>query len=238
MQALICGLGLQWKMDMRSKSLLITYYLIPLVFFVFMGGIFTSVMPEMKVSLIPSMIVMGVSMGAFLGLPLQLAETYRSDIKKVYQTSGIPLFFPALAMGLSAFIHLFLMALLITAAAPLIFRASRPANLPLFVLALAIFILVSVCLGTLLGLAVTQPNRLSMIGQLLFLPSIMLSGIMFPASILPEVLQKLGKLFPAYYGFRLMLESGFKPDNLLPLAGIGLGAAGAAAWLLRRLKVG
>ena len=48
-----------------------------------MGGIFTSVMPEMRSTLIQSMIVMSVSMGAFVGLPPSLIETYGSDIKKM-----------------------------------------------------------------------------------------------------------------------------------------------------------
>lgn len=55
-----------------------------------MGGIFTSVMPEMRSTLIQSMIVMSVSMGAFVGLPPSLIETYGSDIKKfIKQTESL-----------------------------------------------------------------------------------------------------------------------------------------------------
>ena len=82
------SLALQWKLDIRSKSLLVTYYIVPLIFFLLMGGIFTSVMPEMDSTLIQSMIVMSVSMGAFLGLPPSLIETYGSDIKKIYKANG------------------------------------------------------------------------------------------------------------------------------------------------------
>ena len=45
MNAFTYGLLLQWKLDIRSKSLLITCYGVPLIFFLLMGGIFTSVMP-------------------------------------------------------------------------------------------------------------------------------------------------------------------------------------------------
>ena len=51
-------------MDIRSKTLLVTCYVVPLLFFAIMGGIFTSLMPEAKHTLIQSMTVMGVSMGA------------------------------------------------------------------------------------------------------------------------------------------------------------------------------
>ena len=78
MNGFLYGIALQWKMDIRSKSLLVTCYIVPLIFFLLMGGIFTSVMPEMRSTLIQSMIVMNVSMGAFIGLPPSLTETYGS----------------------------------------------------------------------------------------------------------------------------------------------------------------
>ena len=43
MSAFLYGVALQWRMDIRSRSLLITCYAVPLVFFVFMGGVFTSI---------------------------------------------------------------------------------------------------------------------------------------------------------------------------------------------------
>ena len=89
MNGFLYSLTLQWKLDIRSKSLLVTYYIVPLIFFLLMGGIFTSVMPEMGSTLIQSMIVMSVSMGAFLGLPPSLIETYGSDIKKSYKANGV-----------------------------------------------------------------------------------------------------------------------------------------------------
>ena len=46
MGAFLYGISLQWKMDIRSKTLLITCYIVPLLFFVLMGGIFTAVMPD------------------------------------------------------------------------------------------------------------------------------------------------------------------------------------------------
>ena len=45
MNGFLYGVALQWKLDIRSKSLLVTCYIVPLLFFVLMGGIFTAVMP-------------------------------------------------------------------------------------------------------------------------------------------------------------------------------------------------
>lgn len=130
------GLLLQLKLDIRSKNLLLTCYIVPLIFFLLMGGIFTSVMPEMKSTLIQSMIVMSVSMGAVIGLPPTLAETYGSDIQKVYKANGVPIYLGFVTILLSTFVHLMISSSVIIILAPLIFEASLPANLPYFFLVL------------------------------------------------------------------------------------------------------
>ena len=214
MNGFLYGVALQWKLDIRSKSLLVTCYIVPLIFFLLMGGIFTSVMPEMRSTLIQSMIVMSVSMGAFIGLPPSLIETYGSDIKKVYKANGVPIYMGIIAMFLSAFVHLMITCIMIVLLAPILFEATLPTQLPLFFLALAIYIIVSLSIGSVLGLTVKNQAKLTMIAQLVFLPSIMLSGIMFPIELLPDFLEAIGLIFPASWGYRLMLDNGFYLENL------------------------
>ena len=214
MNCFLYSLVLQWKLDIRSKSLLVTFYIVPLIFFLIMGGIFTSVIPEMGSTLIQSMIVMSVSMGAFLGLPPSLVEIYGSDIKKIYNANGVPIYLGLLTMVLSAFVHLMMTCIMILLLAPILFKASLPTQLPLFFLALSIYMIVSLCIGSLLGLTLKNQAKLTMIAQLVFLPSIMLSGIMFPISLLPDFLQVIGHVFPAYWGYRLMLDKGLRLANL------------------------
>ena len=52
------------------------------------GRHFTSVMPEAKETLIQSMTVFGVSMGALIGVPPSLVEIYGSKIRQVYKSNG------------------------------------------------------------------------------------------------------------------------------------------------------
>ena len=214
MNGFLYSLVLQWKLDIRSKSLLVTFYIVPLIFFLIMGGIFTSVMPEMGSTLIQSMIVMSVSMGAFLGLPSSLVEIYGSDIKKIYNANGVPIYLGLVTILLSAFVHLMMTCIVILLLAPILFKASLPTQLPIFLLSLTIYIIVSLSIGCILGLTLKNQAKLTMLAQLVFLPSIMLSGIMFPISLLPDFLQVIGLVFPAYWGYRLMLENGFSIENL------------------------
>ena len=214
MNCFLYSLVLQWKLDIRSKSLLVTFYIVPLVFFLIMGGIFTSVIPRMGSTLIQSMIVMSVSMGAFLGLPPSLVEIYGSDIKKIYNANGVPIYLGLLTMVLSAFVHLMMTSIVILLLAPILFKASLPTQLPIFLLSLTIYIIVSLSIGCILGLTLKNQAKLTMLAQLVFLPSIMLSGIMFPISLLPDFLQVIGHIFPAYWGYRLMLDKGLRLANL------------------------
>ncbi len=214
MNGFLYGVTLQWKLDIRSKSLLVTCYIVPLMFFFLIGGIFTSVMPEMGSTLIQSMVVMSVSMGAFIGLPPSLIETYGSDVKKVYKANGAPLYLGLVTMFLSAFAHLMISCVIILLLAPILFKATLPAQLPLFFLSLALYSIVSLSIGSVLGLLVKNQAKLTMIAQLLFLPSIMLSGIMFPIGLLPDYLETIGRIFPASWGYCLMLDNGFCFENL------------------------
>ena len=235
MGAFLYGVFLQWKLDMRSKTLLITCYIVPLLFFAVMGGIFTSVMPQAKDTLIQSMTVFGVTMGALIGLPPSLVEIYSTDIKKVYKANGVPLYLGLVLTNISAYIHLFIMSVVLYFAAPLAFNAEIPDNPGRYFISLAVFIAVSLSIASIIGLAVKDQAKTSMVSIIVFLPSILLSGIMFPIDLLPKAFQTAGKIFPASWGYRIMADHIFQLKNLVPLTVLFVLAVFACIILLRRL---
>ncbi|HIY32367.1 MAG TPA: ABC transporter permease [Candidatus Evtepia faecavium] len=235
MSAFLYGVSLQWKLDIRSKTLLITCYIVPLLFFAVMGGIFTSVMPEARYTLIQSMTIFGVTMGALIGLPPSLVEIYSSDIKKVYKANGVPLYLGLVLTNISAYIHLFIMSIILYIAAPLAFNAEIPENPVLYFASLAIFIAVSLSIASIIGLAVKDQAKTSMVSIIIFLPSIMLSGIMFPIELLPKAFEMVGKIFPASWGYKVMADSTFQLENLLPLVVILILAICVCGILLRKV---
>lgn len=237
MAAFLYGVLLQWKLDIRSKTLLITCYIVPLLFFFIMGGIFTSVMPDAKYTLIQSMTVFGVTMGALIGLPPSLVEIYGGDIKKVYSANGVPMYLGLILTNLSAYIHLFIMSMILYIVAPIVFDAVIPESPLLYFGSLAIFIAVSLSIASIIGLAVKDQAKTSMFSILIFLPSTMLSGIMFPSEFLPQAFITAGKLFPASWGYSLMCENSMRFENLLPLFIILISAVGVCALLLKKLQL-
>lgn len=236
MKAFLYGAVLQWKLDIRSRTMLITCYLVPLLFFAVMGGIFTSVMPETKGTLIQSMTVFGVTMGALIGVPPSLVEIYGSGIKKMYQANGVPLWLGLILTVLSSFVHLMIMSGILFLAAPPAFGAEVPENPGMYFLCTAIFTAVSLGVAAVIGLAVKDQAKTSMISIIAFLPSVMLSGIMFPADLLPEALETAGKLLPASWGYKLMTASAFSPGGTAPLLLIFAAAFCLCALLLHRIE--
>ena len=217
MGAFLYAISLQWKLDIRSKTILITCYIVPLLFFAIMGEIFTSVMPESKYTLIQSMTVFGVTMGSFIGLPPSLVEIYSSDINKVYKANGVPLYLGLVLTNISAYIHLFIMSILLYITAPFFFHAEIPEHPGIYFASLTIFIAVSLCIASIIGLAIKDQAKTSMISIIVFLPSVMLSGIMFPIELLPKASERIGKVFPASWGYKLMADHTIRFENLLPL---------------------
>jgi len=216
MSAFVYGTGLQWKLDFRKQDVLISFYLIPLVMFAVMGGVLSSIMPDMQDAIIQSMTIFGVSMGAFTGLPPSLVQIYGTDIRNVYKANGIPLSVGVITHFISAFIHLFIMSMIIFFVAPLLFDAAHPANLPLYFGSLAMFIASSLAIGSALGVWIKDHAKVSMIAQLFFLPSVMLSGIMMPADMLPSVFSYIGRAVPATWGKLLMTSDVFSLGYFVP----------------------
>ncbi len=236
MMAFLYEIWIHWKLNVRSKEFLVHFYIVPFIFYLFIGGIFTAINPEAYRTLIPAMTVFGVTMGGVLGFPYSLVEFYGSENKKAYQAAHIPLWTAAAGNFLSSMLNLFLMSMLIFATAPLLFHAPLPQNPANYFITLILLIAASLGIGMVFGLFLKSASKLGMAAQLVFLPSVMLSGIMFSPAFLPGFLQSLGKLLPATWGYEAMCESEIRAGKLIPLLLIITGAALLSIWKLQRIK--
>ena len=98
------------------------------------------------------------------------------------------------------------------------------------------FAAASLGIGSVLGLSVKNQAKLTMLEQLVFLPSILLSGILFPAGLLPRAFETIGWLFPASWGYRWMTCEGPLLGNGWPLAVMAAAAAVLCGLRLKRLE--
>jgi ABC-2 type transport system permease protein len=127
------------------------------------------------------------------------------------------------------------MSMILYIAAPLAFHAEIPQNPVMYFITLAIFIAVSLGAASIIGLAVKDPAKTSMFSIIIFIPSTMLSGIMFPTELLPKAFKTAGKLFPASWGYQQMTARVLTFENLLPLLLIFVLALVLCSILLRRI---
>ena len=150
------------------------------------------------------MTIFTITMSALTGFPPSLAEIYGTDVKNVYKANGAPIWFGVITQFISSFIHTFIVCLIIFAVSPLIFKAELPADILWYFLSLISLLLVTLAIGCVFGLLIKQQAKLTMLSMIIFLPSIMLSGIMFSADMLPQFMQYIAYAFPATIAFKAM----------------------------------
>lgn len=233
MNAISKHLWIQFKMDIRERGTLLTYYLIPLVFYLVMGAVFSSVNPLASQTLSGTMVIFAVTMGAVLGIPVPIVKMRESGVLRAYRVCGIPGWAVLFIQSVSAFLHLLVVSIIISVTAPLFFGASYPQSFIAYYFSLFILLFASIMLGLFIGVTARSQPIATMLSQVIFLPTVMLGGIMFPASLLPEPLRAVGRLFPAthimesFSGLAYRLPTDVDPIlSLLITAGIGAVAAG------------
>lgn len=193
---------IQLKMDMRDKGTFMVFYLVPLAFYLVVGAVFSSVNPLISETLSAVMAIFSITMGAVIGLPPTIVKMRETSVFRAYKINGIPNLAVMLSLGVSAFLHLSIVALIISISAPYIFDAQVPENILGYGLVMVVFLTCSVVIGLLIGVMAKSQGAALMLSQAVFMPSLMLSGIMFPATMLPEALMYAGYALPATHAMK------------------------------------
>jgi ABC-2 type transport system permease protein len=226
MKAFFTQLMIQFKCDLRDKQTLIIYYMIPLIFFLLVGFVMASIMPDRVNTLMPAFTIFAITMPTFLGLPSTLVRLKEKDVLKAYKAAGIPTWATPLSHAINTCFHTLIVSVIIFALSPIIFGCDLPANIPWYFSKILLVIICSTSLGVMLSSLSKNQGSVTMLGQLLFMPTVLMSGIMFPASMLPKVLQYIGYLFPGTQGMLLMddgIPFWYPFGGLVLLTGIAVG---------------
>ncbi|QSO45833.1 ABC transporter permease [Alicyclobacillus mengziensis] len=237
MNAFLAYLSLQLKLDVRDRGTLLNFYLVPLLFFFVVGAVFASVNPLTKTTLAASMSVFAVTMGAVMGFPPPLVKLRETGTMRAFAVNGIPGPAVLAVHALSAFVHLLVVATVIGVAAPLVYHASVPNNPSRYAVVLVVLLFASISIGLAIGVTARSQTFTAMFSMLVFLPSLLLSGVMFPTSMLPKILQWVGYIFPAtyvlqsFYGWAYHAPTHMNPGvSLLAATIIGMALLTYALW--------
>ncbi|MDR1540933.1 MAG: ABC transporter permease [Clostridiales bacterium] len=236
MKAFLVQLRIQVKSDLRDKGILMVYYLVPLVFYAVMGSIMKTLEMDSGTPLNFSITIFALSMSAFLGMPQALVKARETGILDAYKAAGIPAWSMPLATIVISTFHIMIVALVILFSAPYLFASELPGNIGLYLLAVLLIALCSETLGALLSCFVKKQNTLTLVSQCLFLPTIMFSGIMFPANLLPKPMQWIGEILPATQGMHMFSQAGLHMQPLIILCAMTIVFFAVSASLFRRIS--
>lgn len=221
MNAFFHHLLFELRAGFRNRTLLLMFYLFPLSFYLMIGFIMPQINPFFGDVLIPAMVVFSVLVATLLGLPDPLINARVVGIFRSFKIWGVPspsiLIIPALTTGL----HLVLMSSFIIVTAPVLFGAPLPAHWPSFFLVFTALTIACSGLGILISVISDSTRTQVLLSQLIFLPSMLLGGLMFPYRMLPEPAAKFGQLLPAthamnaFLGLSMGREADFLPVGSL-----------------------
>jgi ABC-2 type transport system permease protein len=197
MNAFIHHFSFEFRMGIRNKQLLLMNYLFPLGFYLMMGFIMAEINPLFRQDIIPAMVVFGILAATLLGIPDPLVTARENGIFRSYKINGVPSVSILIIPALTTILHLVIVAVLITVTAPLMFRAPSPVNWLNFVIIFAAMAFACAGLSVLIGV-VSPSSRMTVLwSQLIFIPSMLLGGMMLPYSMLPDAARKFAQLLPA-----------------------------------------
>jgi ABC-2 type transport system permease protein len=147
--------------------------------------------------MIPAMIIFSILSAALLGIPDPLVTARENGIFRSYKINGVQSLTILLMPALSTIIHLVIVALIITVTAPVLFDAPSPVNWAWYWLVFLSASVAMVGLSVLIGV-ISQTSRMTVLwSQLVYLPSMMLGGLMISYSLLPDSVQRVSRVLPA-----------------------------------------
>ena len=197
MNAFINYFAFEFRTGIRNKTLLLMNYLFPLGFYLMMGFVMAEINPPFREDIIPAMVVFAILAATLLGIPDPLVNARENGIFRSYKINGIPSISILIIPALTTILHLLLVTILITATAPLLFNAPLPTNWLNFALIFTAMAFACGGISVLIGV-VSPSSRMTVLwSQLVFVPSMMLGGLMLPYSMLPEAAGKIAQLLPA-----------------------------------------
>ncbi len=222
------------RSGIRNRNLLLMNYLFPLGLYLLFGFFMTGINPFFGALMVPAMVTMAVMAATLLGMPDPLVSAREAGILRSYKVNGLPnaniLFMP----GLTTLVHMSIVSLVILVSAPLLFDAQPPSNWIAFGTVFLALAFACGGLATLIGVIAPSTRLTVLFSQIIFIPSMLLSGLMVPYELLPATAQRIARLLPATHGmnaFRALamgMEADFNPWLSLAV----LLSGGALAFLL------
>ena len=238
MTAFLNHFAFAFRTGVRNRQLLFLNYMFPLIFYLMMGFIMVDINPMFKDVLIPAMAVFAVMAAMLMGIPAYVVTAREEGIFRSYHINGVPSSSILAVPSLTTSIHLGIVTLIILLSARPLFDAPLPIHWINFTLIFLAAIIAMVGLSVLIGVISPSTNFQVILSQIIFIPSMLVGGLMLPYDFLPGAAQMLARFFPATHAMNAFngLAMGSSADfsawgSVIVLFSSGILAFGLAVYL-------
>ena len=205
----------EFKSGLRNSAAMLVNYLLPLGFYAAMGFVMVEINPMFSELLLASMVVFAIMSSTVLGLPNPLVEYREAGIYRSYKVNGVPAISILSIPGISTVIHALIVSAIIMLTAVPLFDAAAPENWLAFIGVSLLTAFTFGTLGMLIGVISASARSVVLWSQLIYLPSILLGGLMIPIAIMPETVQKISGLIPSTYAMQAYFSLAYGQETVI-----------------------
>ncbi len=238
MTAFVNHFAFEFKTGLRTPAHLLLNYLFPLAFYALMGAVMTKINPGFTGLLVPAMVVFVCMTGTILGLPNPLVDSREAGIFRSYKINGVPALSILAIPTATTIVHALIGSTVIALTAPLLFKGVAPVHWGAFALITLLTAFTLGAFGALIGVVSSSTQTTVLWSQLIFLPAMLIGGLMVPLSILPEAVRPFSMLLPTAHAMQAFLGLAYDQSTTLnpvvstgALLASGLLAFGLAIYL-------
>jgi len=188
---------------LRDRSLMLMNYLFPVAFALLAGGLMSKINPEFTKTMIPALIVFALMSSYCLGMPGALVTAREAGVLRSYRISGVPGWAALIMPVASNVLHMAIVSALIGVVSSVVFGAPLPGTPGRFALGWLLALSSLASLGSLIAVLSSSGRASILMAQIVFIPSIILGGLMTPADILPPALSRFALILPATHAMRI-----------------------------------
>ena len=234
MNAIAVHFLIETKASLRKKQQMFLSYLFPLGFFLMMGAVMPQLNPLFLNDMIPAMIMFAVMASSLLGLPDTFVTSRESGVFRGYRINGVkpaPLIFIPSVISM---IHMLVVSFIILALSPALFNAPSPDKTFRLILIILLSCFCFSGISTLIGIISSNSRVSVMLSQIIFIPSMIIGGLMIPYEMLPVNVKTAVLFIPSTHCMNLFKAWAFGSETNLSISvsTATLTAAGMISYLL------
>jgi ABC-2 type transport system permease protein len=188
----------------------------------------TTVNPFFREAMLPGMVLFAVMSASLLAAPSALVQARENGVFRSFRINGVPSLSILSIPVIGGALHVAAVAAVISLAGARLFGGRVPSSVAGFAAAGLLSYATYAGLGLLIGVAADKDSTAILVAQLVFVPSILLGGLMVPEGVLPPGLQRIALLLPATHCMRSFAGLGGMGGAEIPWSSLAVLASSVA----------